>query len=216
MENSQVKSRQRVADHGEVFTNEREVKAMLDLVQDQCERIEATFLEPACGDGNFLIEILHRKLLLLEKLKRKPEQYNKNLIIATSSIYGVELLEDNAAECRARLFEKIENSYPKNLKKHPAYEDLMRSVKFILSKNIVCGNALDYTLSDGTPIQFYEWKFIGNGPKVKILFFDFEVVAEKSKQLTLFDENNQPAPIPQHSDELDPIHYLNLHTYANH
>ncbi|MRJ10507.1 hypothetical protein EDL98_05355 [Ornithobacterium rhinotracheale] len=215
MENSQVKSRQRVTDHGEVFTNEREVKAMLDLVQDQCERIDATFLEPACGDGNFLIEILHRKLLLLEKFKRKPEQYNKNLIIATASIYGVELLEDNAAACRARLFEKIQNSYPKYLKKHPAYEDLMRSVKFILSKNIVCGNALDYTLSDGTPILFYEWKFI-NETQVKIRFFDFEVVAENSKQLTLFDENDQPAPIPQHSDELDPIHYLNLHTYAKH
>ncbi len=82
MGTAQVKTKQRVADHGEVFTNEREVKAMLDLVKDQCERIDATFLEPACGDGNFLIEILSRKLDLVRKYKQDTYAYTKNLIIA--------------------------------------------------------------------------------------------------------------------------------------
>ncbi|MDY3338868.1 hypothetical protein PG279_06705 [Riemerella anatipestifer] len=213
MENTQVKSRQRVADHGEVFTNEREVKAMLDLVKDQCERLEATFLEPACGSGNFLIEILERKLQLLNKNKRQAEIYNKNLIIAVSSIYGVELLEDNAQECRDRLFEKIQQTYPKNLKKHLDYQEVMLSVRFILQNNIICGNALDYTKADGTPIIFYEWKFISS-TQVKIRCFDFEVVAEESKQTSMFDELMQPASLPQHYQEFPPIHYLKLYTYA--
>ncbi|OBP43271.1 hypothetical protein AWR41_01040 [Riemerella anatipestifer] len=213
MENTQVKSRQRVADHGEVFTNEREVKAMLDLVKDQCERLEATFLEPACGSGNFLIEILERKLQLLDKNKRQAETYNKNLIIAVSSIYGVELLEDNAQECRDRLFEKIQQTYPKNLQNHSDYQEVMASVRFILQNNIICGNALDYTKADGTPIIFYEWKFI-SPTQVKIRCFDFEVVAEESKQTSLFDELMQPASLPQHYQEFPPIHYLKLYTYA--
>lgn len=215
MGSSQVKSRQRVADHGEVFTNEREVKAMLDLVKDQCQRIEATFLEPACGDGNFLIEILRRKLQLLENYKRQAEAYNKHLVVAVSSIYGVELLEDNAQDCRKRLYQEILKQYPKSLQPLPQYSELMKSVQFILQKNIICGNALDYTKADGSPIIFYEWKFI-SATQVKIRCFDFEVVAEESKQLTLFDDSmQQPASIPQHDQEFPPIHYLKLHTYAD-
>ena len=100
----QVKSKKRVADHGEVFTNQREVNAMLDLVKDQTERIEATFLEPACGDGNFLIEILRRKLNVLKsKYSKSRLEYNANLIKAVCSIYGVELLEIGRASCRERV-----------------------------------------------------------------------------------------------------------------
>ncbi|MGP2570112.1 DNA methyltransferase [Ornithobacterium rhinotracheale] len=214
MKNSQVKSRQRVADHGEVFTNKREVKAMLDLVKDQCERIEATFLEPACGDGNFLIEILRRKLQLLEKYKRQADAYNKHLVVAVSSIYGVELLEDNAQDCRERLYQEIVKRYPKSLQSLPEYNELMLSLRFVLQKNIICGNALDYTKADGSPIIFYEWKFISD-TQVKIRCFDFEVVAEESKQTSLFDELMQPASLPQHDQEFPPIHYLKLYTYAD-
>jgi type I restriction-modification system DNA methylase subunit len=101
----QVKSKQRVADHGEVFTAEREVKAMCDLVSDECQNIYSRFLEPACGDGNFLSEILSRKLAVVKKkYRRSPLDYEKNAILALSSVYGVDILLDNAIACRERLF----------------------------------------------------------------------------------------------------------------
>ena len=85
----QVKSKQRVAEHGEVFTAEREVKAMCDLVKQETERIDSRFLEPACGDGNFLSEILSRKLTIVKKkYKRLPLDYEKNAILALSSVYS--------------------------------------------------------------------------------------------------------------------------------
>lgn len=99
----QVKSRERVQQHGEVFTNEREVNAMLDLVKHETERIDSRFLEPACGDGNFLAEILRRKLQvcrrLVEQKKNTQLEYEKNAVLAVSSIYGIELLADNATAC---------------------------------------------------------------------------------------------------------------------
>ena len=102
----QTKSKQRVTDHGEVFTAEREVKAMCDLVKRETERIESRFLEPACGNGNFLAEVLSRKLAVVKsRYGKNPPDYEKYSVIAVTSIYGVELLPDNAAECRARLFD---------------------------------------------------------------------------------------------------------------
>ncbi len=213
MKNTQVKSKKRVADHGEVFTNPREVNAMLDLVKDQCERIDATFLEPACGDGNFLIEILNRKLNLLNKYKRNSQAYNRWLIVAVSCLYGVELLEDNAQACRKRLYKQVENTYPKTFKTTPEYGEMMKTIRFILQKNIVCGNALDYTTSNKQAIVFYEWKFINN-TEVKIRCFDFEVVANESKQLSMFSDTNEAVNIPEHNKEFKPTHYLKLYTYA--
>src|SRR5690554_6185883 len=125
--NKQVKSKKRVADHGEVFTAEREVNAMLDLVKDETERIDSRFLEPACGDGNFLAEILRRKLSVVNK------QYGKNLpdyerysILALSSIYGVDLLEDNIEDCRERLYDIWEKDYLKKVNGQ-INEDCMKS-----------------------------------------------------------------------------------------
>ena len=206
----QVKSRKRVADHGEVFTNEREVKAMLDLVKDQCERIETTFLEPACGSGNFLIEILRRKLAVLQnKYAKSPAEYDANLIKAVCSIYGVELLQDNAEECRERLFTEIENSYPKKFEKEATFHQLMKSVKYVLQKNIICGDALNYTTNSGEPIVFTEWKFI-NDTDVKQRCFDYQVVLDKSKQLSLFGDDGTMAHISQHGHEFPPVHYLKI------
>jgi type I restriction-modification system DNA methylase subunit len=110
--NKQVKSKKRVADHGEVFTSEREVNAMLDLVKDETERIDSRFLEPACGNGNFLAEILSRKLKVVENRYGKSQlEYERYAIIAVSSIYGVEIQEDNAIECRERLFGLFNEKY---------------------------------------------------------------------------------------------------------
>lgn len=212
MENTpkQVKSRQRVADHGEVFTNIREVNAMLDLVKEQTERIEATFLEPACGTGNFLIEILRRKLTVINnKYAKSREEFDANLIKAITSIYGVELLPDNAQECRERLFNEILEQYPRKFERNEAFHQLMRSVKYVLETNIICGNALNYTTENGEPILFTEWKFI-NDSDVKRRCFDYQVVLDKTKQLSLFGDDGEKAHIPQHGKEYPPTHYLKL------
>ena len=97
----QVRSRQRVADHGEVFTGEREVNAMLDLVEQETERIDSRFLEPACGTGNFLAEILRRKLrVVAARYRRGRLDYERYGVLAVSSIYGIDILEDNVIACR--------------------------------------------------------------------------------------------------------------------
>ena len=108
----QVKSKQRVAEYGEVFTAEREVKAMCDLVKQETERVDSRFLEPACGDGNFLSEILTRRLTIVKKkYKRLPLDYEKNAILALSSIYGVDIMLDNVIACRERLFTIWDKEY---------------------------------------------------------------------------------------------------------
>ena len=138
----QIKSKERVADHGEVFTAEREVNAMLDLVKQETERIDSRFLEPACGDGNFLAEILRRKLeIVKKKYKRSKLDYEKNSVLAVASIYGVDILIDNVETCRERMFQIWDKEYKINCKKE-CNEDTRNSVRFILKKNIVLGNAL--------------------------------------------------------------------------
>ena len=89
-ETGQIKSRERVSQRGEVFTAEREVNAMIDLVANECLRPDSRFLEPACGDGNFLSAILRRKLTeLRRKYKKSPRDYEKQAIVAIGSFYGV-------------------------------------------------------------------------------------------------------------------------------
>jgi len=162
----QVKSKQRVTDHGEVFTAEREVNAMLDLVKQETERIDSRFLEPACGDGNFLAEILRRKLAVVKRKYRKsPLDYEKNAVLAATSIYGVDILQDNVIACRERLFAIWDKEYSAVCKKE-ANEECREAVRFILSRNIVHGNALSLMQVDafgwdtGTPIVFSEWAFV--------------------------------------------------------
>lgn len=160
MAEQQVKSKKRVADHGEVFTAEREVKAMCDLVKQETERIDSRFLEPACGNGNFLAEVLSRKLAVVKKRYGKsPADYEKYAVLAVTSIYGVELLPDNAAECRARLFALWDKAYTAN-NRRLANDRCRASVRYILEKNILCGDALTLLRSDGTPIIFAEWSLV--------------------------------------------------------
>lgn len=131
---SQTKSKQRVADHGEVFTAEREVKAMCDLVKQETERIESRFLEPACGNGNFLAEVLSRKLAVVKsRYGKSPADYEKYSVLAVTSIYGVELLPDNAAECRSRLFALWNEAYTAN-NRQVADDQCREAVRFILEE----------------------------------------------------------------------------------
>ena len=140
----QVKSRQRVAAHGEVFTAEREVKAMCDLVADECNRIDSRFLEPACGEGAFLAEILTRKLAVCKQKYGTPllrPDYERASVNAVMSIYGVELLPDNAEACRQRMFELWNNAYVA-VCGATTNDSCREVVKYILTQNILCGDEI--------------------------------------------------------------------------
>lgn len=206
----QVKTKKRVSDHGEVFTNEREVNAMLDLVKQETERIESTFLEPACGDGNFLAEVLRRKLnVVIERYKKSQFEWERYSVIAISSIYGVDILEDNAQECRERLF-NIFNDYYQKLFKQECKDDCRRSIKYLLQRNILWGDALDFTNPvTKKPIIFSEWKPI-NGTLIKRKDFMFQFLVEQSFQLTFFDENDSAQYFDREIQDYKPTHFLNL------
>ena len=154
-----IKSKQRVADHGEVFTPPWLVEAMLDLVKDETERIDSRFLEPACGSGNFLVYVLRRKLAAVElKYGKSDFERRQYALLALMCIYGVELLPDNIAECRATLLEIL-----------AAYlnadetDQLYRAASYVLSQNLVHGDALTMRTHDGQPITFAEWGYLGKG-----------------------------------------------------
>ena len=226
----QVKSKQRVADHGEVFTAEREVKAMCDLVADECLRIDSRFLEPACGDGNFLAEILYRKLgVVARRYKKSPYDYERNALLALGSLYGVELLQDNAVACRERLFVLWNEQYEKAIKKKDRNEDVLDSARYILEKNIICGNALtlhevnEHGEDTGVPIIFSQWAF-ATGPMMKREDYTFEELLQDDTSL----ENKEPEQMSldliagkeQSDDEgtlikiYPPIHYRRLKEYG--
>ena len=180
---SQVKSKQRVAAHGEVFTAEREVKAMCDLVADECNRIDSRFLEPACGEGAFLAEILTRKLAVCQQKYGTPllrPDYERASVNAVMSIYGVELLPDNAEACRKRLFAIWNDAYSQNCGSD-ANNVCRESVKFILAANILCGDALTMKQADGTPIVFAEWSFL-DGSLVKRRDFRLDKLIEVNEK----------------------------------
>lgn len=193
---NQVKSRKRVVEHGEVFTAEREVKAMCDLVSDECLRIDSRFLEPACGNGNFLSEILARKLdEVAKKYKRSPADYEKNALLALGSLYGVELLLDNVKECRHRLFALWDEKYSRAIKKKDRKESVRDSARYILEKNIICGNALSLHEVDSagqdtdSPIIFSQWAFV-TGSMMKREDYTFEQLLnqetdERKEEITL-------------------------------
>lgn len=163
----QVKSRERVQQHGEVFTAPREVNAMLDLVRNETERLDSRFLEPACGDGNFLVEILRRKLAVAASNYQKHQsqlQYEKDAILAISSIYGIDILPDNAQECRTRLLDIFKEHYQSLCEKNIKPE-CIASAEFLLSKNIILGDALTYRRIDNPNewIIISEWSMLPSG-----------------------------------------------------
>ena len=206
----QVKSRERVQQHGEVFTNEREVNAMLDLVKHETERIDSRFLEPACGDGNFLAEILRRKLQVcrnfVEQKKSTQLEYEKNAVLAVSSIYGIELLPDNATTCRERLFRIFSDEY------HTLFTDNVKqtcldSIRYLLSKNIIIGNALSYHRVDQPDqwIVISEWSLLGGG-MMNRRDYEFSYMVGDSQENDLFSD------VP--CDTFEPVYFLNLNPQA--
>ena len=170
-----IKSKKRVADHAEVFTPEWLVDAMLDLVKDETERLDSRFLEPACGSGNFLTKILKRKLAAVEVRYGKSDFDRKHYaLLSLMCIYGIELLKDNIAECQANVLEVL-----------VAYlnvgfdNDLHRSAAYVLSQNIVHGDALTMRDISNNPITFAEWGYLGKG-KFQRRDFRFDVLTGSS------------------------------------
>jgi hypothetical protein len=181
-----VKSKQRVADHGEVFTPAWTVEAMLDLVKGETERIDSRFLEPACGSGNFLVEVLRRKLAAVE-LKFRDSDFEKRhyALLGLMCIYGIELLDDNIAECRDNLlgifaeFLGVDDS-----------DDVYRAAGYVLSQNVIQGDALTMRTNLDKPIVFAEWGYLGKG-KFQRRDFRLDILTQSSafsEEGTLFAE----------------------------
>jgi len=218
----QVKSKDRVRDHGEVLTNEREVYAMLELVKHETERIESRFLEPACGTGNFLLPVLEQKLTRVKKVYGRSQiEFERMAVIAIGSIYGVEILPDNAEECRNRLFTLFDELYTEQYKKRTK-DQLRDSVRFVLDRNIVVGDALDLKHPETKePIIFSQWSLVVDS-KVKRHDFLFEelIPVETSGGTLFFDEafrsdTNEPTFIPKSVREYPLTHVLHLAYAAN-
>lgn len=156
-----VRSRERVAEHGEVFTPSWMVESMLDLVEGESERIDSRFLEPACGSGFFLIPVLRRKLAAVHTRYGKSDfERRYQALLALMSIYGIELLQDNVTECRQNLLDVI----ARYLALSPAHEWYSAAAQ-VLETNIVHGDALSMTTREvrPRPITFPEWSYIGKG-----------------------------------------------------
>ncbi|WP_374666113.1 N-6 DNA methylase [Ramlibacter sp.] len=172
---SLVKSKQRVADHGEVFTPAWMVEAMLDLVKDETQRIDARFLEPACGSGNFLVKVLARKLVAVEhKYGKSDFERQHYALLGLMCIYGIELLPDNIAECRANLLDIFAEYL--GLEEDA---DLYRAASHVLSVNLVHGDALTMKDSGHAPITFAEWGYLGKG-KFQRRDFRFDILTHSS------------------------------------
>lgn len=196
----QVKSKKRVADHGEVFTNEREVKAMLDLVKHETERPDSRFLEPACGEGVFLAEVLRRKLNIVEGRYAKSQvEYERDAFYSISSLYGIDILEDNVDICRKNLYEVFASRYV-NLFKSNAKKDYLASIRFVLFRNIIHGDALTYRTCGliEEPIIFSEWSVVLNN-KVQRRDYVFRHLLETMalEGPNLFSDLGEDAFIPE-------------------
>lgn len=156
---SLIKSKRRVTDHGEVFTPPWLVQKMLDLVKGETERIDSRFLEPAFGSGNFLVPVLQRKLAAVEAKFGKTEFERQHYaLLAVMCTYGIELLADNIAECRANMLEVFADYL--NLTET---DELYLAGFYVLSQNLVHGDALTMLMQDGQPITFAEWGYLGKG-----------------------------------------------------
>ena len=194
---SLVKSRQRIEDHGEVFTPDWMVEDMLNLVKDESERIDSRFLEPACGSGNFLKAVLARKLVTVQSKYGKSEfEKQHNALFSLMCIYGIELLADNVVECREILLETFAN-----------FLAIDSTSKFysagvaVLDVNIIQGDALTLTKTDSKPIEFPERGYLGMG-KFQRRDFRYDALTQRSSihgtLFELFEEHQLFVPTNTH------------------
>jgi hypothetical protein len=212
MDDRQTKSRQRVIDHGEVFTPPKLVNDMLDLVAHECERIESRFLEPACGDGNFLAEVLRRKLLTVDhRNKSNRVKWERDAVLAVCSIYGIDLLPDNVKVCRRRLLRVVQDKIQERFG-GPLSDEAENAFSFILSRNIVQGDALNMRTSEDRPIVLSEWSPV-NGTMLKRHDFAYDQLLNEAHiaNLPLFSDSGKDVFMPTSVGTFPPCHYLKVH-----
>jgi hypothetical protein len=216
-----IKSRERIRNHGEVFTPDFIVNHMLDLVVNETGRIESRFLEPACGDGNFLIKVLERKMEVIKRRYKKSQfDYERMLVLAVSSIYGIDLLDDNVESARERLHKYCKNQY-ESLFKGRVNEDVLNTIQYLLSKNILQGDALILKNKDNKLITFSEWSLV-NGSKIKRRDFQFVDLAEfdpaKPSLFSVREESDTGEIVfsPQSARDYIAVNFMKLHeSYDN-
>lgn len=205
----QVVSKKRVAEFAEVYTGQREVEAMLDLVKSETERIDSRFLEPACGHGNFLAEILRRKLRVVNaRYSRSALEYERYTLLAVASMYGIDILQDNVLRCRERLFGIVERQFRSLFR-----DEFLRTIRFVLERNIIWGDALTLQTPSEPPkpIVFSEWSLV-NGSMVKRRDFTFHELLSYAgtKERPLFSDLGEEVFFPEPVKEYPLTHYLKL------
>ena len=211
-----MNKKDKIISFGEVFTTEQEVNAMLDLVTDQCNRIDSRFLEPACGTGNFLIEVLHRKLALVSGFYSKSQvEFERYTLLAVASMYGVDIQLDNVIACRERLRDFAWQTYLTTFKQS-AKNDFNGSIETVLNSNIVWGDALSLKKVDGSdqPIVFPEWSLV-TGNKIKRRDFSFHhlLAYQPSDSPDLFSDLGEEAFIPDPVREFPVMSYMEIKNY---
>lgn len=206
-----IKAKQRVVDHGEVFTPPHLVNAMLDMVAPETRRIESRFLEPACGTGNFLTEVLERKLRKVKsRYARGKGEYEFYAILAVSSVYGVDILKDNVEECRRRLFDVFDAAYT-GLYKKKARDKCRDAARYILDLNIAHGDVLTGRTVGGRTRWFTlpEWSALG-ARRIVRRDFRFRDLLQVSPAATLVSDMGTAAFIPEPVKEYPPTHFLEV------
>jgi type I restriction-modification system DNA methylase subunit len=208
-------SSDRIKNFGEVYTSKKDIDSMLDLVQHEAERIDSRILEPACGNGNFLNEVLKRKLkLLAKKYKKNQFEYEKNSIVIFSSIYGIDILSDNIELTKNRLLDEFRSTYIK-IFKNEVEDVLIDNIKLLLNKNIIHGDALTLKkVAKDEPIIFSEWGIVGE--KIKRRDFTFQNLIDNApfEEGTLFSDLGDDVLIPTPIKEYPLINYFELYKHA--
>lgn len=188
--NNNIKSKDRVRDLAEVFTSDREVNAMLGLLDNVQWNIDYTFFEPSCGNGNFLLAILKRKLNTIKDRYKKQIDVDFYIIKAVTTIYGVDISRENVLEARERMFYEIKNFYSTKFNTKKASENLWKSIKWVLSKNIIVGDMLNGIdkikfIEYSTPRKYYfkrqEFRLIDNLKKKELNLFDYNKTLKNYK-----------------------------------
>lgn len=191
-----IKSRKRVRDHGEVFTPDWLVRDMCDLVAAQCADIGARFLEPACGDGNFLVEILRRKLATARAEsdgRTNTARFRREAFRALTSLYGIDILPDNVSACRANLLCTWRETFGANIFLQRRFRVYRRAASAVLRRNIVWGNSLDPMGETGeTPsIVFTIWQFMPERPSSHLSRTEKSVTYHKESMDSLLQDGGE-------------------------
>jgi hypothetical protein len=218
-----INNRQRVIDHGEVFTPRGLVNGMLDLVAQECQRVDSRFLEPACGTGNFLAEVLRRRLALIDRRYKPQTVWEPNALLGLACLYGIELLHDNVKNCRQRLHMLFADHYRARFR-NQAKSQFLAAARYVVDCNIVQGDALRM-ITDGEgvhpagPLVFTEWSLLPGG-KFKRRRYEYRDLQQPTRDVAsaLFvqpkppvtNEEGKPVYVPCKIADWPAIHYLKL------